>query len=68
MVHASRGEKNAQTRGHDCLDVPDQRPHREDRLHQQAFLPLTALTPCEGGGSPWGVRPGGGVLNVEIRC
>ena len=32
---------------HDFLDVTDQRPHREDRLHQQAFLPLTALTPCE---------------------
>jgi hypothetical protein len=43
---------------HDFLDVPDQRPHREGRLHQQAFLPLTALTPCEVGESPWRVRPG----------
>jgi hypothetical protein len=37
---------------HDFLDVTDQRPHREDRLHQQAFLPLTALTPFEVGGIP----------------
>jgi hypothetical protein len=48
---------------HDFLDVTDQRPHREDRLHQQAFLPLTALTPCEVGGSPWGVA----TFNLKTR-
>jgi hypothetical protein len=43
---------------YDFLDVTDQRPPREDRLHQPAVLPLTALTPCEVGGSPWRVPPG----------
>jgi hypothetical protein len=51
MMHASRGEKRPAP-VHDLLDVTDQRPHREDRLHQPALLPLTALTPCEVGGIP----------------
>jgi hypothetical protein len=32
---------------HDLLEVHDEREHREDRLYQQAVLPLTTLTQFE---------------------
>jgi hypothetical protein len=44
---------------HDFLEVAHDGQHRQDRLHQQAVLPLAPLTQCEVGGIPLGGMEGG---------
>src|SRR6266852_5557146 len=44
---------------HDLFEMPDERQHREHRLHQHAVLPLAALTQFEVGRIPLGGMEGG---------
>src|SRR5712671_6617597 len=70
-IEGGHGERQAclkirPTPMHHLFEMADERQHREHRLHQQAVLPLAALTQFEVGRIPLGGMEGGITQNNHL--